>query len=114
MVSRRFLRTALLEYLEHDAGLVRRTVAVAGASAGSLLWRRHEKSLAFRILSRVHRAGGPASTTRHIERLLSEANAQERSGTDTGLWSFYREHIRNSVRHHAAKPTLANPAMLLG
>jgi glycosyltransferase involved in cell wall biosynthesis len=115
MLPARLLRRAVLEYLEYDARLFRWAVAAGGAAAAGLLWRlRRDKSLPFRILSRVHRAGGSALATRSVERLLARATRLERGGQATGLWNFYDSHVRSSFSRPEARNLLEDPRVLLG
>jgi len=114
MLPVRFLRPAALDYLEYDASVSRWLVGVAGTAAGALLWALPDKSMAFRFLSRVHRSGGSGLATSLIERGLARATQRERSGHSTGLWSFYEEHIRQSVDLPQANGIVKNPLSLLG
>ena len=108
-----FLHVAALEHLEYDATVFRWLLATAGASVSALLWMRHDKELAFRIMSRVHRSGGSNLATASIERALARAHDRERNGQRTGLWSAFDAHIRRSVEIEYSASIVKNAKGLL-
>ena len=108
-----FFRAAALEHLEYDATVFRWLLAAAGASVSGLLWLRHNKDLAFRIMSRVHRSGGSKLATDSIERALARAHDRERNGYRTGLWSAFDAHIRRSVENKYSASIVKNAKGLL-
>jgi glycosyltransferase involved in cell wall biosynthesis len=108
------LRSAALEYLEFDAALGRWLVAVGGAAAACFFWLTGRTAKAFSLLSRIHRSGGSDAVTSAIQRRLSTLNQQEREGRATGLWKFYDEHTRASLRVAQAANIVKQPESLLG
>ena len=105
-------RQSAIEYLEYDAKFFRWLVAALGTVLASVLWMSRDKRLAFRIMSRVHRAAGSQRASLAIERKLALAHRAERAGHATGLWDHYAAHIDVSP---ASSLSIANNARgLLG
>ncbi len=113
-VRARLLRSAALEYLEYDSRAARWLTAAGGAAAAGALWRLGQRARAFTLLSRIHRSGGSSRVTSGIERALASLNRQERSGKPTGLWEFYQEHTRESLRIGQAAGIVSQPESLFG
>jgi len=108
------LSGAVLEYLEYDASLVRWLVATGGTSLSAALWPLNKRDLAFRVMSRIHRAGGSDLATRTIQRSLARATHRERSGQSTGLWACYDAHIRRWLTDPWSASLVTDPKKLLG
>jgi hypothetical protein len=99
---------------EYDASFPRWLVGIGGTAAGAMLWALPDKTLAFRVLSRVHRSGGSDTATALIERVLARAGARERNGQATGLWRFFEDHTKRSVEVPQANGVVKRPLTLLG
>jgi glycosyltransferase involved in cell wall biosynthesis len=108
------LRSAALEYLEYDSGAARWLTAAGGAAAAGALWMLGQRARAFTLVSRIHRSGGSSVVMSGIERALASLNRQERIGKSTGLWTFYEEHTRESLRLGQAAGIVSRPESLFG
>jgi glycosyltransferase involved in cell wall biosynthesis len=113
-IASRLRRAAILEYLEYDASLLRRAVALGGAGAAALLWIARQRARAFNLVSRIHRSGGSDAVSAVIQRGLARLHRLERGGRQTGLWRFYEAYTRESVNLPEAAGIVKQPDTLFG
>jgi glycosyltransferase involved in cell wall biosynthesis len=103
----------LREYLQFDAALFRKAVALLGLVAGSALSLAGKKAKAFSLFSKIHRSDCSRWADRFIERWL-RSNSRKAPGGWSPLARIFAAHIEGMAPRRVTAKFFASPTDLLG